>query len=501
MIDLGKPQGVPTDQELRDLLNLLASMDEHKRYNKMLYFVPYPKQRAFFKATLTHREVGFFAGNRVGKSEAGAELAACHLTGDYPNDWEGKRFDHPTKGWVAGTTSLDVRNVAQTKLCGQYGMVKAFGTGFIPRDRFADKPTLARGVTDAYDTIQVVHKTNGVEDGTSLASFKSFEQGREKFQGDDLDWGWCDEEPDMDVYSEFLTRINGPGSMWNTLTPLKGETDLYCRFVKESSPDRTFVQMSLDEAEHFTEEEKRKKLAGYLAYERDARRYGTALLGSGRVFPFSEDLIKEPLITEFPAHWVFIWGIDFGLSEGHQFGATLIAWDRDNDAIHVIHSMKMANLQPIHHAQAIKSIASQVPVAWPQDGTQRVAGETAATHHLSSLYKGFGLRMLPMHATWPEGGYSTEAGVQEISQRITTNRFKVASHLTSWFEEYRFYHRDKGLIVKVRDDQMSSTRIAIMMKRHARAVALGNYEHRKRPASSEKPDFPGGCIGVDFDLS
>jgi phage terminase large subunit-like protein len=483
----------PTPQEIADLLKFLSLLDEHKRYNKMSYFTAYPKQQLFFELGATKRERAFIAGNRVGKSEGGGYEAALHATGEYPPDWKGRKFDRPTKGWVAGTTGLDVRNVAQTKLCGQYGVVKAFGTGFIPRDRFADKPTLARGVTDAFDTIQVVHKTNGVPDGVSLIAFKSFEQGREKFQGDDLDWGWCDEEPDMPVYSEFLTRITGDGMMFCTLTPLKGETELYCRYVKELSPDRGFVTMSLDEAQHFTEAEKQKKLAGYLSYERDARRYGTALLGSGRVFPYDENLFKEPMLEYLPQHWPRLWGIDFGI--GHPFAAALIAWDRDNDIIHVLAAFKQADTQPIHHVAALKAIASQVPVAWPQDGTRRVQGETTVGAPLASIYRSLGAKMLHEHATWPDGGYSTEAGIVELDQRMTTNRFKVASHLAPWFEEYRFYHRDDGKIVKVRDDLMSSTRIAVMMKRAARCVPLGNAGEQRRLPGTVSPL----ATGLDFD--
>jgi phage terminase large subunit-like protein len=129
------------------------------------------------------------------------------------------RFDRPTKGWIAGETSLAVRDIQQKKLCGEPGVDEAFGTGMIPKDAFTDKPSLARGVTDAFDTIQVRHKSGGV----SVGRFKSYEQGRAKFQGETLDWLWFDEEPPEDVYSEGLTRTVATGGMaFMTFTPLKG---------------------------------------------------------------------------------------------------------------------------------------------------------------------------------------------------------------------------------------------------------------------------------------
>ena len=51
--------------------------------------------------------------------------------------------------------------------------------------------------------------------------------------------------------------------------------------------------------------------------------------------------------------------------------------------------------------------------------------------------------------------------------RMQTGRFKVASHLNEWFEEFRLYHRKDGKIVKERDDLLSSCRYAQMMLRYA----------------------------------
>jgi hypothetical protein len=151
---------------------------------------------------LVFRERLLIAGNQNGKTHIGAYEAACHLTGLYPDNWKGRRFDRPTRGWIAGETSLVVRDVQQKKLCGEPGVIDLFGTGMIPKDLFVDKPSLARGITDAYDTIQVRHVSGGV----SVARFKSYEQGRTKFQGETLDWLWFDEEPPEDIYSEGLTR-------------------------------------------------------------------------------------------------------------------------------------------------------------------------------------------------------------------------------------------------------------------------------------------------------
>lgn len=79
----------------------------------------YPKQIAYFKAGKKHRERLFLAANRVGKTEGvGAYECTCHLTGQYPPWWEGRRFDKPVKIWACGDTSKTVRDILQEKMLG-----------------------------------------------------------------------------------------------------------------------------------------------------------------------------------------------------------------------------------------------------------------------------------------------------------------------------------------------------------------------------------------------
>lgn len=463
--------GTMKGPKLRALLDELEAINRNKVENRILFFNAYPKQKIFFGMGARKRERLLMAGNQLGKSEAGAVETTYHLTGRYPADWEGKRFDHPVRGWAAGVTSLDVRNIQQKKLCGTPGIESEFGHGFIPKSCFSDKPSLARGVTDAYDTIFVWHETNGVRDGVSTLHFKSYEQGRTKFQGDTIDFGWADEEPeDITVYNEFLTRLSKDGMIFMTFTPLFGPTELVDRF-RSGHPDRDIVTMEIDDPTitHFTPEEKEKRKAGYADYEREARSKGVPLLGSGRVFTTAEDAIRTPYFDYLPPHWKKLWGIDFGM--GHPFAAVLIAWDVDNDIIYVIDCFKQANTLILQDAAGIKQRGIMVPVAWPQDGTQRdkQSGEPAAM-----MYKKEGLLMLHEHAQFESGSRSTEEGILEMDQRLKNGKLKVAAHLAPWFEEYRFYHRKDGKIVKVRDDLMSATRIALMMKRFAKPVALGS---------------------------
>jgi hypothetical protein len=73
--------------------------------------------------------------------------------------------------------------------------------------------------------------------------------------------------------------------------------------------------------------------------------------------------------------------------------------------------------------------------------------------------------MIGQRATFPDGTNGLEAGIAEMLDRMQTGRLKVFSTLNDWWEEFRMYHRKDGLIVKVRDDLMSATRCAMMMRR------------------------------------
>lgn len=477
---------------LAALIETLEAAANRKTFRKLDFWTPYPKQKEFIRLGATTRERLLMAGNQNGKSDTGGYETAKHLTGRYGDSWVGRRWDHPVRAWADGETGLLVRDVQQKKLCGPPGVTADFGTGFIPKEDFVDT-SLARGVTDAYDTIQVKHyRSDGTCDGTSTLTFKSYEQGRTKHQGEPIDFDWCDEEPPEDVYSEIVTRTTATkGMVFTTFTPLKGMSEVVRKFLQEPSPARQHVIMTIDDAEHIPVEDRAAIIAAWPVHERDARARGIPMMGSGRIFPYPHEMMLEPPLSHIPAYWTKLWGIDFGID--HPFAAVLIVWDKDNDVIHLHHTIRIAGALPLQHAYPMKLIGKSVPVAWPQDGTQRSkdgTGDTLAT----SYRKQGGLIMLPNHATWPEGGVSTEAAIMEMQERITTGRFKAPAHLGEFWEEFDLYHRDKGLIVKVNDDILSALQKAIMMKRFSRAVALGpgGVAHRGRN--------DGIATGVDFDL-
>lgn len=176
------------------------------------------------------------AGNQLGKSLAGGAETAIHATGRYPDWWEGAVFDRPTKFWVGGVTGLTTRDNPQRILVGPPLMKEAWGTGMIPGNALVDAVP-GRGIANGLDGVVVSWGGGGdVQAQDSMILFKSYEMGREKWQGDTIDGVWFDEEPPPEIYSEGRTRTNN-GQRGNfvstTFTPLLGMSEVVRMFLTD----------------------------------------------------------------------------------------------------------------------------------------------------------------------------------------------------------------------------------------------------------------------------
>lgn len=450
-----------TEVERRELLDLMESKEAHIRGNKLLFYAPYLKQNEFHAAGKNFRERLLMAGNQLGKTMSAGAECAMHLTGRYPDWWNGYVFNKPISMWASGITGESTRDNPQRILHGALGQP---GTGMIPRDAFSDSDvTNKRGTPNAIDTIIVKNGGGGdVQAGESLCGFKSNDQGREKWQGPTLDLVWFDEEHDEDVYTEGVTRTNvAMGPILFTFTPLKGMTNVVKRYLIDKVQGTHVTNMTIDDVEHYTPEQRAAIIASYPVHEREARAKGIPTMGSGRVFPIEEDYIKVDSFP-IPDHWVQICGIDFGWD--HPSAGVRLAWDRDNDILYVIATHRAREQTPAMFASAVRPWGDWLKWAWPHDGLQHDKG---SGEQLAQQYKSNGLHMLHERATFDDGSNGLEAGVFEMFDRIQTGRLKVFSHLNDWFEEFRLYHRKDGIIVKLNDDLLSSTRYAMMMRRFA----------------------------------
>lgn len=483
-----------SSSEKRELLDLLEEKKRRSKQRRIDSFYPdtgplsrehYPKHMAFFEAGVRWRQRGVIAANRVGKTEGlGGYETAVHLTGKYPHWWKGRRFVEPVNWLVAGKTGTTTRDIPQYKLL---GTPQAPGTGLI-QGNLIRKTRPKSGIPEAIDLALIQHESGS----NSVLQFRSYDQGRQGFEGTERDGIWLDEEPPEDVYGECVIRtMTTQGLVICTFTPLEGGTEVVRSFLSQPEPPIKYsLQIGWNDAPHLTDAEKEEQLRDIPSYLRKARTQGIPTLGSGPVFPIDEDSIRvDPF--PIPDWWPQLGGVDFGWD--HPFAACKLGWDRDSDVVYVTATYRQRESTPLVHCAALKPWSKDNPgliFAWPHDGLQHDKG---SGKQLAEQYREHGLNLYFEHAQFspnPDGspgGFGLEAGITMMLERLETGRLKVFSTLTEWFEEFRMYHRKEGLIVKERDDLMSATRIALMMLRVARgsreAPVKDRYARKKAPVS------------------
>jgi phage terminase large subunit-like protein len=467
---------------LKRKIEIIKKLRDHELYNRIEYYDPYPYQKRFHDTGETCHQRLLMAGNRIGKSYCGAAETAMHLTGKYPEWWQGKRYKQPIVAWVGGVSNETVRDIIQAELLGTPGDPQALGTGAIPRDTII-KTERKPGVPNAISVALVKH----ISGGTSYLYHLAYLMGPERWYGRSVDFVWLDEEPPREIYSQAVTRtLDKKGMVAMTFTPENGMTQTIASFMNRLQPGQSLTNAGWDDATedirttqkgapgHLNEAMMQQILSSYSPHEREMRRNGRPSIGSGLVFPVPEEkLMIEPY--PIPGDWPRISGLDFGWD--HKTALVTICINpetigTDEEEIVVVDCYGASKTPPHVHAQAIKT-RNTGPISWPHDGHRQSAmGDPG----LADQYRNLGVNLLPTHFTNPpalgekKGGNSIETGIQRMVTMMEQDRFKVFNTLTDWWEEWRQYHRKDNKIVPMNDDHMSSTRYAVMSTRFAQAT-------------------------------
>lgn len=440
----------------------------------------YDWQIDFHNASGEYRERCIMGGNRVGKTQTPGAEVSMHMTGEYPPWFTGRRFETANHGWICGESWEQVRDVLAVSLLGE--TKNEIGTGWLPKDKIIDVTYRQAGVTEVPDQIKVRHKNGGI----STAQFKTYEQGRKKHQGKKLHWCWDDEQVPMDIYTEHLTRLlDYNGLEMLSFTPLEGVTEVVQHFMgtlDEESQDKAHVYMknvSWDDAPHLGEQEKNELWSSYRVHERETRKSGAPMLGTGAIFPIEDEAIMcEPF--DIPDWYKRINGIDPGLD--HPAGGSWCALDPETDTFYVYDCYKQSGQGDLYHANAMKKHGSWIPTAWPHDAQRRKPDGDDSWTTTRQVFKRHGLFMLsdPAHYPDPDKGNRREPGLKEMMDYMRLDRFKVFRPLSQWFQEKRLYHRKDGVIIDRNDDIMSATRMAFVMRRYARTRPMTTVKKVRR---------------------
>lgn len=428
----------------------------------------YKKHLAFMQGGSTHNQRCFLAGNRVGKSEVGAFEMACHLTGEYPEWWTGKRFEHPIKAWACGDRSKTVRDTIQVKLLGELGEDQ-LGTGLIPKANIISTTT-GRGIADSYDTVNVRHKSGG----TSVLQFKTYEQGRKAFEG----WAghviWLDEEPPVGIYQECLMRLaTTDGILYITFTPLMGMSEVVQTFWESNDPSKLLIQASWDDAPHLSEDTKRILFNSLPPHQRDIRTKGIPQIGAGAVYPILFDnLVVEPF--KIPDYWPRGFGLDPGWN---RTAVAFVALDPDTGVYYLYSEHYQGEQTPLVHSDAILARGDIPGVIDPASrGRTQVDGKQLFAEYNKHL----------KHLSFANN--AVEAGIFYMYELMVGGKFKVFNTCPNFKSEFIKYSRDdKGQIIKKNDHILDATRYCI-------------FTHNRAPFMKSKMEMDNKDNNVDIIL-
>ena len=299
---------------------------------------------------------------------------------------------------------------------------------------------------------------------------------------------WVDECPPDELVGQLNVRTaNGNlgkgGHIGYTMTPERGTTQLVTNFMEHREDSQHFIgPVSWDDAPHMTEDKKKTLLAGIPDHEIDMRSKGVPFFGEGLVYTCADSLIStsgfieetgKPL-TSLP--WLkYIRAMDLGIS--HPTAIVWMAYDSEIDRIYVLRTYSESGTAAALHAAAANSYLDFAPCVFPPDIDTREKGSGKT---LRSYYAEAGLSNT-INFQNEDGTRFVEPGIQQLNDRMRTDRFKVVDTCEDFFREKRLYHRENGQIVKMNDDILDAVRYgAMMIRKHGVVMGTQRKHHRTR---------------------
>lgn len=230
------------------------------------------------------------------------------------------------------------------------------------------------------------------------------------------------------------------------------------QYINEVSPSKCRITMTWDDCPHLSEEEKETLYREYPTHERDARSKGIPQLGSGAIYPISEERIKfdPPEDFKIPEWWPKAFAMDVGWK---ATAALWGAWDRDSDTVYIWSEYRQGEAEPPVHADAIRSRGSWIPGVIDPAARQRSQHDGIS---LIESYQNLGLK-LDIADNTVKNRIGHEGGIHAVYRRMARGGLKVFTSCVMFWDEFRVYHRDQnGKIVKKNDHLLDCLRYLIM---------------------------------------
>jgi phage terminase large subunit-like protein len=272
-----------------ELATALLEQDRRFRENPLRYVQQHTKQKEASAAR--HLIRALFWGNRVGKTEWGAQEVAKVALGEH--EWI-----RPGEIWSFCPSFDEQKDTTQLKLL-----------RYLPESKIKDRTWLRKGILKEL----VIDAGNG---RISKITFKSYEQGREKAQGAGKVLIWFDEEPPKDIFDECSVRQEAGVTLFMilTMTPVKGMTWVYNEiYLNTSNPDLFVSEATWNDNPFLTEEQKAQMRRRLTKQALLVREQGKFVKQVGLVCSWFNRSVHVVDIAELPPGDT-LFGLDFGFS-------------------------------------------------------------------------------------------------------------------------------------------------------------------------------------------
>ena len=461
----------PLKNKLMDLSIVVA---EDMKYHQLKYFRPFNHQRTFFKTGHSERR-GILAANRIGKTVSTCFETAMHLTGLYPDWWEGHRFSGPITAMVAGEGWSQVALVLQNELLGTQDVKisENLGSGAIPREHIITGTMRNDGANCIGCEIKHI---NG---GNSYLLFANYTQEVRQLQGFKLNLAVFDEQPPDDFFSEIVTRTaTTQGKVLCSFTPLKGLNGLVSKFWNKEE-GYNYIRVAWDDVPEydpwglpFLLKETRQQLErDYLPHEREARIAGKPVMGKGAVFQLSNwptyktgevDFQRMPNIQR-------VISLDLGLVNDKTV-ISLIYWEPYERTAYLHKQIIVQGIEEAVPTQYVNHLLRPevfgTPIVLPADAN--TSGRyTMSASSIRELFESYELNVYEKAIMNPPDsqGRTTNHksyGINQMRQMLEVGSLMVNENCTQFLSEAQNYFVDQQGRFSDPDDCIDSCRYGIL---------------------------------------
>lgn len=488
---------MPTNLQNK-LQDLVIAVADDMQFNQLKYFRPFDHQRKFFRTGASDRR-GILAANRVGKTVSTCYETAMHLTGLYPDWWDGYRFDGPISCMVAGEGWSQVALVLQNELLGtpDVKLVEQLGSGAIPRDRIVADTMRNDGANCI--GVEVKH----IKGGNSYLLFANYTQEVRQMQGFKLNLAVFDEQPPDDFFSEIVTRTaTTQGKVLCSFTPLKGLNGLVSKFWNRES-GYEYVRVSWEDVPEYDPwgqpfllmETRRQLERDYLPHEREARIAGKPVMGKGAVFPLREFPTYRLGDYDFQnmhgLHRIF--ALDLGLVNDSTVISLMYWHPQHREAwLHkqlIVTGVEEANpLSYVNHL--LRPEVFGTPIVLPADAS--TAGRyTMSSLSLRQLFEEYELNVIqePVMNPPDDQGRRTNHksyGVNQMRQMMEMGTFHINEGCVQFLNDAQNYYVDEKGRFSDPDDTIDSARYALLGCLNGLAEPWDNRSPQQRMAAARE---------------